>query len=204
MTHVADGHYRTAIDRALALKGFVAHHGKSVMVGFFPQCIWARGQGDRGGQGGDTHFFLVRDASARSRKEYYTRVVEKVPDDCDVLTLPAEVRFFEKQLGDSAASRFSTSGSDTSPIRHPDSRALSKAFNVGVNELPVDRRSPGMNEVRAILLTFCISGSRPMGWDPLPASSRRTCSRSSWILQLKPISTRTGSEGDIGIRERFG
>ena len=48
------------------------------------------------------HFFLVGGCDgAKPGRDYYTRFVEQVPDDCVVLTLACgKFRFFDKDMGD--------------------------------------------------------------------------------------------------------
>lgn len=87
------------------------------------------------------HFFLVAGCDgAKPGRNYYTEFVEKVPQDCIVLTLACgKFRFFDKQLGDiGGIPRLLDVGQcNDSYSAVQIALALSKAFNVGVNELPL-------------------------------------------------------------------
>ena len=105
VTHIANKDFSPAIERALELPGFPADvDGKTVMVGFgrnavmgvAPTVIEAvKNKAIR-------HFFLVGGCDgAKPGRDYYTEFVEKVPEDCVVLTLACgKFRFFDKELGD--------------------------------------------------------------------------------------------------------
>ena len=105
VTHIAKKDFTPAIKRALELPGFPADvDGKTVMVGFgrnavmgvAPTVIEAvKNKAIR-------HFFLVGGCDgAKPGRDYYTEFVEKVPEDCVVLTLACgKFRFFDKELGD--------------------------------------------------------------------------------------------------------
>ncbi len=178
VTHVADGNYRPAIDRALALPGFVADtNGKSVMVGFARNAIM--GVADKVIEavkaGKIRHFFLVAGCDgAKPGRNYYTEFVEKVPDDCVVLTLACgKFRFFDKQLGDiGGIPRLLDVGQCNDAYSAIQiAVALSKAFNVGVNELPLSLvLSWYEQKAVAILLTLLYLGIKNMRLGPtLPA-----------------------------------
>jgi hydroxylamine reductase len=87
------------------------------------------------------HFFLVAGCDgAKPGKNYYTEFVEKVPKDCVVLTLACgKFRFFDKDLGDiGGIPRLLDVGQCNDAYSAIQiAIALSKAFNVGVNELPL-------------------------------------------------------------------
>jgi hydroxylamine reductase len=87
------------------------------------------------------HFFLVGGCDgAKPGRDYYTEFVEKVPDDCVVLTLACgKFRFFDKKLGDiGGIPRLLDVGQCNDAYSAVQiAVALSKAFDVGVNELPL-------------------------------------------------------------------
>jgi hydroxylamine reductase len=121
------------------------------------------------------HFFLVGgcDGSKASRS-YYAEFVEKVPEDCVVLTLACgKFKFFTKQLGDiEGIPRLIDVGQCNdaySAIQIV--LALSKAFNVGVNELPLSLvLSWYEQKAVAILLTLLSLGIKNIRIGPsLPA-----------------------------------
>ena len=87
------------------------------------------------------HFFLVAGCDgAKPGRNYYTRFVEQVPKDCIVLTLACgKFRFFDQDLGDiGGIPRLLDVGQCNDAYSAVQiAVALSKAFNVGVNELPL-------------------------------------------------------------------
>jgi hydroxylamine reductase len=178
VTHIANGDYRPAIDRALALPGFGADsNGKKVMVGFARNAIL--GVADKVVEavkaGKIRHFFLVAGCDgAKPGRNYYTEFVEKVPEDCIVLTLACgKFRFFDKQLGDiGGIPRLLDVGQCNDAYSAIQvAVALSKAFNVGINELPLSLvLSWYEQKAVAILLTLLYLGIRNMRLGPtLPA-----------------------------------
>lgn len=178
VAHIANGEYKPAIDRALALPGFDADtNGRKVMVGFARNAVM--GVADKVIEavkaGKIRHFFLVAGCDgAKPGRNYYTEFVEKVPDDCIVLTLACgKFRFFDKQLGDiGGIPRLLDIGQCNDAYSAIQiALALSKAFNVGVNELPLSFvLSWYEQKAVAILLTLLYLGIRNMRLGPtLPA-----------------------------------
>jgi len=143
-THVAGGDFSPLIERALALPGFAEDaDAGSVMVGFARNAVM--GVADKVIEavkaGAIRHFFLVGGCDgAKPGRDYYTEFVEKVPDDCVILTLACgKFRFFDKQLGDiGGIPRLLDVGQCNDAYSAVQiAVALSKAFDVGVNELPL-------------------------------------------------------------------
>lgn len=105
VSHIAGKDFTPAIEKALAMDGFKEDTaGKSVMVGFARNAVMSvagtiieavKNKAIR-------HFFLVGGCDgAKQGRNYYTEFVEKVPEDCVVLTLGCgKFRFFDKDLGD--------------------------------------------------------------------------------------------------------
>ena len=87
------------------------------------------------------HFFLVGGCDgAKPTRNYYTEFVEKMPQDCVVLTLACgKFRFFDKQLGDiGGIPRLLDSGQCNDAYSAVQiAVALANAFGVGVNDLPL-------------------------------------------------------------------
>jgi hydroxylamine reductase len=87
------------------------------------------------------HFFLVAGCDgAKPGRNYYTEFVEKVPQDCVVLTLACgKFRFFDKPLGDiGGIPRLLDAGQCNDAYSAVQiATALAGAFNVGINELPL-------------------------------------------------------------------
>jgi len=92
------------VEMALAMPGFTDEvDNGSVMVGFARNAVL--GVADKVIEAVQSkairHFFLVGGYDgAKPGRDYFTRFVEQVPDDCIVLTLTySKFRFFDKQLG---------------------------------------------------------------------------------------------------------
>ncbi|GAB6906638.1 hybrid-cluster (4Fe-2S-2O) protein in anaerobic terminal reductases (fragment) [Desulfosarcina cetonica] len=87
------------------------------------------------------HFFLVAGCDgAKPGRNYYTEFVEKVPQDCVVLTLACgKFRFFDKKLGDiGGIPRLLDVGQCNDAYSAIQiASALANAFGVGINELPL-------------------------------------------------------------------
>jgi hydroxylamine reductase len=121
------------------------------------------------------HFFLVAGCDgAKPGRNYYTEFVEKVPKDCVVLTLACgKFRFFDKDLGDiGGIPRLLDVGQCNDAYSAIQiAVALAKAFNIGVNDLPLSMvLSWYEQKAVAILLTLLYLGIKNMRLGPsLPA-----------------------------------
>jgi hydroxylamine reductase len=121
------------------------------------------------------HFFLVAGCDgAKPGRNYYTEFVEKVPKDCVVLTLACgKFRFFDKNLGNiEGIPRLLDIGQCNDAYSAIQiAVALSKAFGVGVNELPLSMiLSWYEQKAVAILLTLLSLGIKNIRLGPsLPA-----------------------------------
>ena len=174
VTHIADRNFAPVIEKALAMPGFTADtNGRSVMVGFARNTVLGvadkvieavKGKAIR-------HFFLVAGCDgAKPGRNYYTEFVEKVPKDCVVLTLACgKFRFFDKDLGDiGGIPRLLDMGQCNDAYSAIQvAVALSKAFNVSVNELPLSMiLSWYEQKAVAILLTLLYLGIKDMRLGP--------------------------------------
>jgi hydroxylamine reductase len=176
--HITDDNFKPAIDKAAGLPGFAEDvPGKTVTVGFGRNTVM--------GVAGTVveavknknirHFFLVGGCDgAKPGRNYYTEFVEKVPKDCIVLTLACgKFRFFDKELGDiGGIPRLLDVGQCNDAYSAVQiALALSKAFNVGVNELPLSLvLSWYEQKAVAILLTLLSLGIKNIRLGPsLPA-----------------------------------
>jgi hydroxylamine reductase len=176
--HISDGNFKPAIEKALDLPGFAEDsNGKYVMTGFARNAVL--------GVAGTVieavknknirHFFLVGGCDgAKPGRSYYTEFVEKVPKDCIVLTLACgKFRFFDKDLGDiGGIPRLLDVGQCNDAYSAVQiAVALSKAFNVSVNELPLSLvLSWYEQKAVAILLTLLYLGIKNIRIGPsLPA-----------------------------------
>ncbi len=144
LTHIKDHDYSPAIERALALPGFEEDvEGKTVMTGFARNTVLGVADKIIDGvkSGAIKHFFLVAGCDgAKPGRNYYTEFAEKVPEDCIVLTLGCgKFRFFDKDLGDiGGIPRLLDIGQCNDAYSAIQiAVALSKAFGVGINDLPL-------------------------------------------------------------------
>ena len=178
VTHMADKNFTPAIERALALPGFAEDlDGKTVTVGFGRNTVM--------GVAGTVieavknkairHFFLVAGCDgAKPGRNYFTEFVEKAPKDTVILTLACgKFRFFDKELGDiGGIPRLLDVGQCNDAYSAVQiAVALAKAFNVGVNELPLSMiLSWYEQKAVAILLTLLYLGIKNIRLGPsLPA-----------------------------------
>jgi hydroxylamine reductase len=142
--HIPDGDFSPVIEKALALPGFASDvKGKEVTAGFARKAVL--GVADKVIEAVKNkqirHFFLVGGCDgAKAGRNYYTNFVEKAPKDTVILTLACgKFRFFDKELGDiGGIPRLLDIGQCNDAYSAVQiALALSKAFNVGVNELPL-------------------------------------------------------------------
>lgn len=142
--HISDHNFKSVIDKALALPGFTEDKitGETT-VGFARNSVLSVADKviDAVKKGDIKHFFLVAGCDgAKPGRNYYTEFVEKVPKDCVVLTCACgKYRFFDKDFGDiNGIPRYLDAGQcNDSYSSIQIAAALAKAFNVGVNELPL-------------------------------------------------------------------
>jgi hydroxylamine reductase len=121
------------------------------------------------------HFFLVGGCDgAKPGRSYYTEFVEKVPEDCIVLTLACgKFRFFDNDLGDiGGIPRLLDIGQCNDAYSAIQiASALADAFECGVNDLPLSMiLSWYEQKAVAILLTLFYLGIKDIRLGPsLPA-----------------------------------
>jgi hydroxylamine reductase len=178
VTHVTNYNFSPVIKKALSMPGFAQDsNGKSVMVGFARNTVMgvAGAVIDAVKNKQIRHFFLVAGCDgAKPGRNYYTEFVEKVPKDCVVLTLACgKFRFFDKDLGDiGGIPRLLDIGQCNDAYSAIQiAVALSKAFNVSVNELPLSMvLSWYEQKAVVILLTLLYLGIKNIRLGPsLPA-----------------------------------
>jgi len=176
--HIADKNFAPAIQKALELPGFTEDTDKgAVMVGFARNAVMgvAGAVIDAVKNKNIRHFFLVAGCDgARPGRNYYTEFVEKVPNDCVVLTLACgKFRFFDKKLGDiGGIPRLLDVGQCNDAYSAIQiAVALANAFNCGVNDLPLSMvLSWYEQKAVAILLTLLYLGIKDIRLGPsLPA-----------------------------------
>ncbi|SDB33003.1 hydroxylamine reductase [Desulfonatronum thiosulfatophilum] len=197
--HVKNGDFGPVVEKALEMPGFTEDvQDKTVMVGFGHNAVMSVADKviDLVKSKKIRHFFLVAGCDgAKPGRNYYTEFVEKVPKDCVVMTLACgKFRFFDKDLGDiEGLPRLLDIGQcNDSYSAIQIAVALSKAFGVGVNELPLSMiLSWYEQKAVAILLTLLYLGIQDIRLGPsLPAFT------SPNVLQvlvdkfnIKPITT---------------
>jgi len=199
MPHIADSNFAPVIERAQALPGFAdSSNGKTVMTGFARNAVLGVADKviDAVKQGAIRHFFLVGGCDgARPGRNYYTEFVEKVPQDCVVLTLACgKFRFFDKDLGDiGGIPRLLDVGQCNDAYSAIQiALALAKAFDCGVNDLPLSMILSWFEQKAVvILLTLLYLGVKDMRLGPtLPAFvSPNVLDVLVKNFDIKPIST---------------
>ncbi|MDI6865219.1 MULTISPECIES: hydroxylamine reductase [Thermodesulfovibrio] len=142
--HIKDKDFTPVIEKALELPGFTEDkEDKTVMVGFARNSVLSVADKviELVKAGKIRHFFLVGGCDgAKPGRSYYTEFVEKTPKDTIVLTLACgKFRFFDKELGSiNGIPRLLDVGQCNDAYSAIQiALALSKAFNVSVNELPL-------------------------------------------------------------------
>jgi hydroxylamine reductase len=145
LVHIgSDKDFTPVINRALALPGFPADTDKGSVLGGFARNT-VLGVADKVIEAVKSkairHFFLVGGCDgAKPGRNYYTEFVEKVPQDCMVLTLACgKFRFFDKKLGDiGGIPRLLDVGQcNDSYSAIQIAIALAGAFECDVNDLPL-------------------------------------------------------------------
>lgn len=176
--HIPDLNFAPVVQKALETPGFAEDsNGRTVMVGFARNTVM--GVADKVIEavksGAIKHFFLVGGCDgAKPGRSYYTEFVEKTPKDTVVLTLACgKFRFFDKDLGDiGGIPRLLDVGQCNDAYSAIQiAVALSKAFGVGVNDLPLSLiLSWYEQKAVAILLTLLYLGIKNIRLGPsLPA-----------------------------------
>lgn len=142
--HIKDKDFTPVIEKALELPGFTEdREGKTVMVGFARNTVLSIADKiiDLVKAGKIRHFFLVGGCDgAKPGRSYYTEFVEKTPKDTIILTLACgKFRFFDKELGsiDGIPRLLDVGQCNDAYSAIQIALALSRAFNVSVNELPL-------------------------------------------------------------------
>jgi hydroxylamine reductase len=176
--HIADGDFTPVIKAALASPGFTEDGpDKTILVGFGRNAVLSVADKVIGAvkAGEIKHFFLVGGCDgAKTGRDYYTEFAEAVPKDCIILTLACgKFRFNKLDFGTVAGlPRLLDVGQCNDAYSAIQiAVALSKAFNCGVNDLPLSLvLSWYEQKAVAILLTLLHLGIRNIRLGPsLPA-----------------------------------
>ena len=191
--------FTPVIQKALELPGFTADDPpRQVMVGFARNTVLSVADTviEAVKTGKIRHFFLVGGCDgAKPDRNYYTEFVEKVPEDCIVLTLACgKFRFFDKQLGTiGELPRLMDVGQCNDAYSAIQiALGLAKAFDIEVNQLPLSMiLSWYEQKAVAVLLTLLYLGIQDIRLGPtLPAFiSPNVFKFLSDTYHLKPIST---------------
>ncbi len=178
VAHIEGKDFSSVVDKALAMDGWQddADNG-SVMVGFARNAVL--GVADKVIEAVKNkdirHFFLVGGCDgAKPGRDYFTKFVEQVPDDCMVLTLACgKFRFFDKDLGDiGGIPRLLDVGQCNDAYSAIQiAVALAGAFDCEVNDLPLSMIISWYEQkAAAILLTLLYLGIKDIRLGPsLPA-----------------------------------
>jgi hydroxylamine reductase len=176
--HIADGDFTPVIESALAAPGFTEDGpDKTILVGFGRNAVLGVADKviDAVKTGAIKHFFLVGGCDgARAGRNYYTEFAESLPKDCVILTLACgKYRFNKLDFGTiGGIPRLLDIGQCNDAYAAIQiAVALSKAFNCGVNDLPLSMvLSWYEQKAVAILLTLLYLGIRNIRLGPtLPA-----------------------------------
>ena len=191
--------FSAVIRKAQELPGFAQTQDKGqVMVGFGRNTVMSVADKviDAVKGGAIKHFFLVGGCDgAKPGRSYYTEFVEQAPKDTVILTLACgKFRFFDKDLGTiGGLPRLLDVGQCNDAYSAIQiAVALSKAFNVGVNDLPLSLiLSWYEQKAVAILLTLLALGIKNIRLGPtLPAFV--TPNVLNFLVQnfnIKPVTT---------------
>ncbi|MCY2928320.1 MAG: hydroxylamine reductase [Planctomycetota bacterium] len=144
VTHIAKRDFAPVIKAALAAPGFSADgENKTIMTGFARNAVMSVAGAviDAVKAGKIRHFFLIGGCDgAKPGRNYYTDLAQAVPKDCVILTLACgKYRFNKLPFGDiGGIPRLLDVGQCNDAYSAVQiAVALSKAFGVGVNELPL-------------------------------------------------------------------
>ena len=144
VTHISNGDFSPVIEAALAAPGFTEDGPeKAITVGFGHNAVL--GAADKVVElvktGKIKHFFLIGGCDgAKPGRNYYTEFAQKVPDDCMILTLACgKYRFNKLEFGEiGGLPRLLDCGQCNDAYSAIQIVvALSKAFDCGVNDLPL-------------------------------------------------------------------
>ncbi len=178
VTHVGDKNFEPVIQAALAEKGFVADEPeKTITIGFGHNTVMSVAGAviDAVKAGKIRHFFLIGGCDgAKPGRNYYTDFAQAVPNDCVILTLACgKYRFNKLPFGDiGGIPRLLDIGQCNDAYSAIQiAVALAKAFNCGVNDLPLSLvLSWYEQKAVCILLTLLYLGIRNIKIGPsLPA-----------------------------------
>jgi len=176
--HISDGNFRPLVEAALAAPGFAEDAPKkTILTGFARNAVL--GVADKVIEavkaGKIRHFFLIGGCDgAKPGRNYYTDLAKAVPQDCVILTLACgKYRFNKLEFGSiGGIPRLLDVGQCNDAYSAIQiALALAKAFNCGVNDLPLSLVLSWFEQKAvAILLTLLHLGVKNIRLGPsLPA-----------------------------------
>ncbi|MFA6216747.1 MAG: hydroxylamine reductase [Candidatus Omnitrophota bacterium] len=174
-THIKGRDFTELIKKAKSLPGLPEAPSKKIMTGFHHTAIL--GLADKiiaaVKAGKIKHFFLIGGCDgAKAGRNYYTEFAEKVPADCVILTLACgKYRFNKLDFGSiEGIPRLIDIGQCNNAYSAIQvALALSKAFNCGVNDLPLSFVLSWFEQKAiAILLTLLYLGIKGIRIGPTP------------------------------------
>jgi hydroxylamine reductase len=142
-THIENREFGPLIQKALALPKLNDKKGKTLTTGFHHTAILSLADKiiDAVKAGKIRHFFLIGGCDgARTGRNYFTEIAEKVPQDCVILTLACgKYRFNVQDFGtiDGIPRLIDIGQCNNAYSAVQVAVALAGAFNCGVNELPL-------------------------------------------------------------------
>ena len=164
VTHVTSKDFGPVIKAALEAEGFKADEPeKTILVGFGHNAVMgvAGAVVDAVKSGAVKHFFLIGGCDgAKSGRNYYTELAQKVPQDCVILTLACgKYRFNKLEFGDiGGIPRLLDMGQCNDAYSAVQiAVALSKAFNCGVNDLPLSMILSWYEQKAVVILLTLLS-----------------------------------------------
>ena len=178
VTHIRDRDYTPVVEAALAEPGFAEDASPEYLtVGFARNAMLGAAERvvELVKQGKIRHFFLIGGCDgAKPGRNYYTDLAQKVPHDCVILTLACgKFRFNKLEFGDiEGIPRLLDCGQCNDAYSAIQiATGLAKAFDCGVNELPLSLVLSWFEQKAvAILLTLLHLGIRNLRLGPsLPA-----------------------------------
>jgi len=174
-THLKTRDFSMLIEKAVSLPEIPETPGKKIMTGFHHTAIL--GLADKiivaVKSGKIRHFFLIGGCDgAKPGRDYYTEFAELVPKDCVILTLACgKYRFNKLDFGtiDGIPRLIDVGQCNNAYSAIQVAVALSKAFNCGVNDLPLSFVLSWFEQKAvAILLTLLYLNIKGMYIGPTP------------------------------------
>lgn len=174
-THIKDRDFSALIKKAKALPPLPEVKGKMIMTGFHHTAILGLADKivDAVKKGRIKRFFLIGGCDgAKPGRNYYTEFAEKVPQDSVILTLACgKYRFNKLDFGaiDGIPRLIDIGQCNNAYSAIQVAVALSKAFNCGVNDLPLTLVLSWFEQKAvAILLTLLAIGVKGIRVGPTP------------------------------------